>query len=212
MHRFQLELLLQEAAKVAGESEFILVGSQAVHAHTDLAPMEVLVSRECDIWAKSREEKLTVVEAALGRTSRFAEEYGFYVASVDPALVLLPVGWEARLKRMNFGPVTVWCLDVNDLVVSKLNAGRIKDYEFADEGLRRDRLRLVSGVLQRIKMDVRRDYEFRLRSDGAVGENDGHAAERARMAARASRIISGRRSSRPCSRNVSNSASTSDTS
>src|SRR5437867_12423657 len=37
--RLQLELVLREAARVAGETEFVLVGSQAVHAHTDKAPM-----------------------------------------------------------------------------------------------------------------------------------------------------------------------------
>jgi len=39
MQRLQLELVLREAARVAGETEFVLVGSQAVHAHTDKAPM-----------------------------------------------------------------------------------------------------------------------------------------------------------------------------
>jgi len=37
---------------------------------------------------------------------------------------------------MHVGPVTAWCLDVNDLVVSKLNAGRLKDYEFINAVLR----------------------------------------------------------------------------
>ena len=32
--------------------------------------------------------------------------------------------------------MTAWCLDVNDLVVSKLNAGRLKDYEFINAMLR----------------------------------------------------------------------------
>ena len=37
---------------------------------------------------------------------------------------------------MHFGTVTAWCLEVNDLVVSKLNAGRLKDYEFVSAMLR----------------------------------------------------------------------------
>src|SRR5690348_10299455 len=69
MQRAQLETALTAAAKVAGVNEFILVGSQSVHAHTDAAPVEVLVSRECDIWAKARFEKLTIIEDPL-RTER----------------------------------------------------------------------------------------------------------------------------------------------
>ena len=111
--------------------------------------MEVIVSRECDIWAKSRAEKLTAVDAVLGRTSRFADENGFYVDSVEPGLVLLPSGWEGRLKKLEVPPVIAWCLDVNDLVVSKLNAGRIKDYEFINAMLRL-RLADLSLIEQRI--------------------------------------------------------------
>src|SRR5262245_361066 len=103
MQRVQLETALAAAAKVAGVNEFILVGSQSVHAHTDAAPVEVLVSRECDIWAKARFEKLTIVEEPLGKKSAFAEQNGFYVDPIQPDLVLLPKDWEARLKPMRIG-------------------------------------------------------------------------------------------------------------
>jgi hypothetical protein len=136
MQRAQLETALTAAATVAGVNEFILVGSQSVHAHTDAAPVEVLVSRECDIWAKARFEKLTIVEDALGRKSSFAEQNGFYVDAIQPDIVLLPKDWESRLKPLRVGAVIAWCLDVNDLVVSKLNAGRLKDYEFINAILR----------------------------------------------------------------------------
>jgi hypothetical protein len=136
MQRSQLEAALTAAAAAAGETEFILVGSQAIHAHTDAAPVEVLVSRECDIWAKGRDEKLVKVEDELGKKSSFAEEHGYYVDAIEPGLVVLPKGWESRLKPLQFGPVTAWCLEVNDLVVSKLAAGRLKDYELINTVLR----------------------------------------------------------------------------
>jgi hypothetical protein len=132
MQRHQLEHALRRAAEVTKESEFILVGSQAVHAHTDDAPVEVIISRECDIWAKARQEKLDGIEDELGKKSGFAITHGYFVDPVDPGLVLLPAGWEARLKKMEVPPVAAWCLDVDDLVVSKLNAGRLKDYEFVN--------------------------------------------------------------------------------
>ena len=79
-------------------NEFILVGSQSVHAPTNAAPVEVLVSRECDIWAKGRFEQLTILENALGRRSAFAEQNGFYVDAIRPDLLVLPKDWESRLK------------------------------------------------------------------------------------------------------------------
>jgi len=149
MHRPQLEEALRAAAQACGEREFILVGSQAVHAHTDDAPIEVLISRECDLWAKPRFEKLAMLEDVLGKKSRFAEERGYYVDPVEPGLLVLPDGWEARLKPLRVGEVTAWCLDVNDLVVAKLAAGRLEDYEFINAMLR---LRLADEavVAQRI--------------------------------------------------------------
>jgi hypothetical protein len=136
MQRTQLEATLRAAAQVTGEREFILVGSQAVHAHSDAAPAEVIVSLECDLWAKARFEKLVAVEDSLGKRSQFAEENGYYVDPVEPSLLLLPTGWETRLKKFEVPPVIAWCLEVNDLVLSKLNAGRIKDYEFINAMLR----------------------------------------------------------------------------
>lgn len=149
MQREQLETALRAAADATGESEFILVGSQSVHVHTDSAPAEVLISKECDLWAKARFEKLTSLEPLLGQRSAFAETYGYYVDAVDPGLILLPAGWEARLTPLRVGPVTAWCLEVNDLVVSKLNAGRLKDYEFIHAMLRL-RLADTTVIEQRI--------------------------------------------------------------
>ena len=136
MRKSQFEAALQAAAKVTGEQQFIVVGSQSVHAHTDNAPVEVLISKECDLWAKGKEEKLAGLEDALGQRSPYFTEHGVYVDAVEPGLILLPAGWEQRLKPLKLGEVTAWCLDVNDLVVSKLNAGRLKDYEFVNAVLR----------------------------------------------------------------------------
>jgi len=150
MRKSQFEAALRAAAAVSGEQQFIVVGSQSVHAHTDDAPVEVLISKECDLWAKGKEEKLAVVEAALGQRSEYFTAHGVYVDAVEPGLVLLPAGWEGRLKPLRIGGVTAWCLDVNDLVVSKLNAGRLKDYEFVNAVLR-SRLADFDIIVKRIE-------------------------------------------------------------
>jgi len=137
MKKPQLEAALRAAAEACGERELVLVGSQSLFAHIDDddVPVEVLVSEECDVWARSRMEKLTTIEG-LGKASPYHLAQGVYVDAVDPSLVLLPSGWEQRLKPLRLGEVTAWCLEVHDLVVSKLNAGRIKDYEFINAVLR----------------------------------------------------------------------------
>ena len=150
MRKSQFEAVLIAAAKVSGEKQFVVVGSQSVHAHTDSAPVEVLISKECDIWPKGREEKLAVVEETLGQRSAYFTEHGVYVDAVEPGLILLPTGWERRLKPFQAGDVTAWCLEVNDLVVSKLNAGRLKDYEFINAVLR-IRLADFDEIVKRIE-------------------------------------------------------------
>src|SRR5262245_27280908 len=120
MRRLQFEATLKAAAEVSGEQQLIVVGSQSVHAHTDRAPVEVLISKECDLWAKGKEEKLALVEEALGQRSEYFTKHGVYVDAVEPGLILLPSGWESRLTPFQVGEITAWCLDVNDLVVSKL--------------------------------------------------------------------------------------------
>src|SRR5207247_10823781 len=109
---------------------------QSVFGHTVDVPVEVLVSEECDLWNKGTNDKLSNIADTIGKGSPFHLANGFFVDPVDPGLILLPSGWESRLKPFRVGEVTAWCLDPNDLVVSKLNAGRLKDYEFVNAVLR----------------------------------------------------------------------------
>jgi len=49
---------------------------------------------------------------------------------LPPDLPILPKGWEQRLVLYRVGDITAKCLEIHDLMVSKLAAGRLKDYEF----------------------------------------------------------------------------------
>ena len=136
MRKSQLEAVLRAASEASGERDLVLTGSQSVFGHSEEVPVETLMSEECDLWSKSRPEKLTVIAEKLGKGSPYHLAHGVYVDAVEPGMMLLPAGWEQRLKPMRLDEVTAWCLDVNDLVVSKLNAGRLKDYEFVNAVLR----------------------------------------------------------------------------
>lgn len=150
MRKPQLEAALRATAEAVGADELVLVGSQAVFGHTDDVPVEVLISEECDVWRKGNDEQLAHLTPTLGKNSPYHREHGVFVDPVAPSLVLLPSGWEQRLTPLCAGNVTAWCLEVNDLVVSKLNAGRLKDYEFINAVLRA-RLANFDEVVRRIE-------------------------------------------------------------
>jgi hypothetical protein len=130
MKRREFETALRAASQVAREFEFIVIGSQAVHACCRRPPAEVLLSQECDVYPKNRPETASLLDAQLGRASTFARRQGFYVDVVAPEIANLPDGWEKRLQPLRVGRITAFCLEVHDLMASKLAAGRLKDLEF----------------------------------------------------------------------------------
>ena len=156
MRKRELKLALRSAGRIAQDNEFYLIGSQVLHAYCGRPPAEVLLSQECDLYPKNRTETASLLDAELGRGSRFARRQGFYVDVVTPELASLPRRWERRLRPLRAGAVTALCLEVHDLVVSKLAAGRLKDLEFIGALLRlgladprRTRLRIRQFPIER---------------------------------------------------------------
>lgn len=80
----ELKLALQAAARVAREQEFLIIGSQSVHAQLRRPPAEVLLSQECDLYPRTRPEAAAILDTQLGRKSAFARQHGFYVDVVTP--------------------------------------------------------------------------------------------------------------------------------
>ena len=174
MKKHELKIALKAAARVAGEREFVIIGSQAVHALCRRPPAEVLLSQECDLYPRTHPQTAILLERQLGRNSAFARKHGFYVDVVTPEIANLPQGWEKRMKRFRVGPVTAYCLEIHDLLASKLAAGRLKDLELAGAilqlrlaGVRTLRARIVkllpvsareqaSGSLANVLREVRK--------------------------------------------------------
>jgi hypothetical protein len=125
----ELKIALKAAAQVAREHEFFIIGSQAVHAHCKRPPAEVLLSQECDLYPRTQPQAASLLARELGRNSAFAREHGFYVDIVTPEIASLPEGWQKRLKPFRVGRITASCLEIHDLLASKLAAGRLKDLE-----------------------------------------------------------------------------------
>jgi hypothetical protein len=157
MKRSELQTALRAAGRVACQSEFILIGSQAIHAHCRRPPAEVLLSQECDLYPRTHPQVANLLDAELGRNSAFARRHGFYVDIVTPDLASLPEGWEQRLKPFHAGRITAFCLELHDLLASKLAAGRLKDLELVGAVLK---LRLGKTSILR-----RRIAKFPLQSE-----------------------------------------------
>jgi hypothetical protein len=90
-------------------------------------------SLEVDILFEDAEEASDIVEAVLGELSNFHDTFGYYAQAVDHTTSTLPDGWENRLIEIcnsNTNYISGMCLEIHDLLVSKLYAGRTKDIEF----------------------------------------------------------------------------------
>ena len=157
MTREEFEHVIKAAADIV-KDEIVVIGSQAVLAQYPNAPASLLRSLEVDVFPRSEPQRADEIDGAIGEGSRFYETYGYYAHGVGPETAVAPAGWEGRLVRLELpairpreGTVIAWCLEVNDLVLAKLAAGREHDLEFAADALRE---RLVDPDQLRLGVDL----------------------------------------------------------
>lgn len=158
MRRDQFEHVIRAAAEIV-EDEIVVVGSQAVLAQHPAAPEALLTSLEVDLFPRNHPERAEEIDGAIGDGSPFHETWGYYAHGVGPETAIAPAGWENRLIEVELPPlgrrretVTAWCLEVHDLVLAKLAAGRPHDLSFALEAVRAglvdpDQLRLGLALM-----------------------------------------------------------------
>lgn len=134
MTREQLEHVIRAAAANADTDEVVIVGSQAILGTIANPTQKVLVrSMEADVFPLKYPERSILIDGAIGERSVFHESFGYYAHGIAPETVILPAGWRARLvavRNKNTRECTGWCLELHDLAVSKLAAGREKDMDF----------------------------------------------------------------------------------
>ena len=133
MNRTELEHLIRAASGITGQSELVIVGSQALLAQFPQAPAALLGSMEADLYPRHRPDLSIQIDGAIGERSLFHETFGYYAHGVDETTATLPPGWQDRLvpiRNANTAGATGWCLEVHDLAASKLVAGRQKDLDF----------------------------------------------------------------------------------
>ena len=133
MTRDQLEHALRAVQTVTGESEFVIIGSQAVLGQFPDAPEELLVSQEIDIYAPGKPEASDLIQGACGEHTDFPRTHDFYVDGVSPTTAVVPGGWRNRaipVCNANTNGATGWCLEVHDIAVAKYFANREKDRRY----------------------------------------------------------------------------------
>lgn len=143
MRRAELEHVLRAACEIADAAEVLVIGSQAVLGSysEDALPPEAFRSIEVDLAFLDdvHDERSDRVDGAIGELSQFHEMYGYYAQGVSVSTAILPAGWRDRLIVLDTpgtAPGRGLCLELHDLVVSKLVAFRNKDREFAAALLR----------------------------------------------------------------------------
>lgn len=138
MRRAQLEHVLRAASRVTEDPDVLVIGSQSVLGSVadDILPPEASASIEVDVTFLDDPDdaKSDAVDGAIGELSQFHETFGHYAQGVSVSTAVLPAGWRSRIVQLRTPgtePGRGLCLDRHDCVLSKLAAGRPKDYAFA---------------------------------------------------------------------------------
>lgn len=138
MNRAHFEHLMAAAAHVADEDELVVIGSQAVLGSFAHPPAELLASMEADVFPRWAPQKGDLIDGSLGDGSPFHTQYGYYAHAVGPETAKAPDGWMTRLVAVEIPPrpasqrqAVALCMEIHDLVLAKLAAGRERDWDFA---------------------------------------------------------------------------------
>ena len=165
MKRSEIEHVIRAAAALT-DDEIVVMGSQAILGQWSEPPESMLESMEADLYPRTAPERAIEIDGTLGDGSQFHEQFGYYAHGVGPETPIPPIGWEARLVRVELPPTRLWknaavawFLETNDLILAKLAAGRPNDISFATEAIR-------SGLVNRD--DLRRGIELMPESHRAI--------------------------------------------
>jgi hypothetical protein len=144
VRRGDVEHVVRAAADIVND-EIVVIGSQAIVVQFDDLPGSLLVSMEADVFPLHAPERAIEIDGVLGDGSDFHEQFGFYGHGVGPETPRAPAGWLDRSKRVVFAPYGGWkneavghFMEVHDLVLSKLAAGRPKDFDYAEVAISND--------------------------------------------------------------------------
>ena len=112
---------------MTGETEFIVIGTQAILGHHANAPAPLPLSVEANLYASRRPCLSDEIDGNLSRGSRFGITFGYVTDGLSPETATLPEGRQYRLTGIpnaSTGGAAGWCIDVHDIAIAKYVAGR----------------------------------------------------------------------------------------
>lgn len=115
-----------------------IAGSQSI-MHLEESPSTLLGgTRDIDILTEEYNEAYDHNMAFItGEDSYYMQKTGYYIDVVQESSLNLPMNWKQRTIKENIkttnGEIEVNYLSPNDLLYSKIFAGREKDYRFIDK-------------------------------------------------------------------------------
>jgi Nucleotidyltransferase of unknown function (DUF6036) len=177
VRRGDFDHVIAAAADVTGETELVVVGSQAILGPFPDAPESMLRSMEADLYPRRAPEKADEIDGSLGDGSRFHRTYGYYAHGVGPETAKAPAGWEARLIAVEIAArissrqrVVALCLEPHDLVLAKCVAGRERDWEFAREALAHHLVdaQVLLGRIDDLPVDEEHRHHIRVRLEATA--------------------------------------------
>ena len=102
MKKSELEHVIRAAKEITGETEFVVIGSQALHGAFPNLVDKLITSHECDIYVPNAPDKTELLNS-IGLLTPFAETYGYYADPVNPETAKLPKKLAAK-KDWYFEP------------------------------------------------------------------------------------------------------------
>ena len=138
MNREAFEHLIRAAHDIVRD-DLVVVGSQALLGVSPTPEPALLRSMELDLYPRQDPKRAIEIDGAIGDGSRFQETFGYYAHGVGPETIIAPAGWRERLVQVRVptrsGDAIAWCLSIDDLLLSKLAAGRSHDLDFVETAL-----------------------------------------------------------------------------
>jgi hypothetical protein len=134
----KLETLFEEAQKLTGHTEFVVVGSLSILGvvQRGRVPPRMLMSIDVDCYTRKDPERIFELNQALGEGSAFEAAHGYFLDPVSPDLPTLPENWDLRLIQVPLkNGINAFFLDPNDAAVSKYARGEPRDREWIQAGI-----------------------------------------------------------------------------
>jgi len=154
MRRRELQHVILEVGRRFNLKEVFIIGSAAILATMPEPPEGALtMTRDVDIIPPGDDDGRLAdqISFVLGEASPFDEEYGYHAQGVSfKTPRYAPRNWQSRTIDLRIDVYVGRCMEPNDLVLSKLGAGREKDLDFAQAAAR---LNLIDQeiLLERLK-------------------------------------------------------------